>query len=568
MSLVIGIDLGTSTTEAAVFRDGKPEMILNLDGEAITPSAVGIDAAGNWVAGSRAKAQALLEPQNTAIEVKRKTGSGETIQLGKASYTPVALQARLLSHVRTYASEYLGQSVNRAVISVPAYFNNIQRMETVSAGRQAGFTVERILNEPTAAALSYGLDHMEEESHVLVYDLGGGTFDVTLLEMFEGVLEVKASSGDNQLGGKDFDERLMETLLNRFSAKHGKNLRTDRFAMVHLKEEAEKCKIALSEQDSYEVLLPALTTIKGAPVEMRETVTRAQFEEMTRDLLSRTHQPIDTVLTDAKLSEDDIDRIILVGGSTRMPMVARDIRDYLGQEPVRAVHPDYAVSMGAAIQAGIISGEIRPEEGLIMTDVCPYSLGIRTDDDGMANFMSVIIPRNTTIPVARTEVYQTSSDGQRAVEVDIFQGESIQVSNNQPLGNFTIDGVPPAPAGYQKLDVEFAYDMNGILNVRAMLHANRKEMSIRIDMKNAPDGKDQEDVSAWKDAKDAKAYRAVIRTAERLLSGGKDLDPNQREWLEDLLYRLKKAIMEEETVRAKELETDLSRLIRQLREDV
>ena len=564
MSAVIGIDLGTSTTEAAVFRNGAPEMILNLEGEAIIPSAVGIDREGNWIAGARAKAQYLLEPENTAIEVKRKTGTDEQIRIGKVTYEPMELQAKLLTYVRTYVSEFLGESVERAVISVPAYFDNLQRTETILAGRLAGFTVERILNEPTAAAMSYGLEHMDEESHVLVYDLGGGTFDVTLLEMFEGVLEVKASSGDNQLGGKDFDERLMETLLNRFQKKHRVNLRTDRRAMVRLKEEAEKCKIALSEREAYRVLLPAVSVVSGNPVEMDETISRREFEELTRDLLERTHGPINTVLGDAGLSETEIDRVILVGGSTRMPMVARDISKFLGINPTESVHPDYAVAMGAAIQAGIISGEIDSEQGLVMTDVNSFSLGVRTADDGFGETMSVIIPRSTTIPVTRKQTYVTSSPGQTRAGIEVYQGESRVATHNHYLGEFTVDGIPPAPAGQEKLDVEFCYDLNGILNVRAMLLSTGKEMSIRIDMKA---GRQEEDLSAWKDAEAAKEYRAVVRTAERVLSKQESLSPGIRERMRNLLDDLKRAILKGNLDTADEAETELNAMIRKLKEN-
>ncbi len=564
MSVIIGIDLGTSTTEAAIYRNGQPEMIPNYDGQIVTPSAVGIDREGNWVAGSRAMAQYLLEPQNTAIEIKRKTGTDEKTRIGRAEYSTVELQSRLLSHVRAYASEYLGENVDRAVISVPAYFDHIQRTETLIAGQRAGFDVERILNEPTAAAMSYGLDHMEEESHVLVYDLGGGTFDVTLLEMFDGVLEVKASSGDNQLGGKDFDERLMSLLLTRFQVKNGKNLRTDIQAMARLKEAAEACKKGLSEMDSWQVLLPALSTVGQEPVEMNETVTRAEFEEMTRDLLARTHGPIDTVLRDAKMTEDQIDRIILVGGSTRMPMVAEDVSRFLGKEPERAVHPDYAVAMGAAIQAGIITGEIEPEAGLIMTDVNPFSLGIATADDGIGDAMSVIIPRNTTIPVTRVEAYCTAYSRQQKAMISVYQGESMMASHNHYLGEFTIDGIPPAPAGKEKLDVEFAYDLNGLLKVRAVLKSTGREMAIQIDTKKK---KQQEDLSAWKDTPGAKPYRSIVRTAERLLDReGLELQSGNRERLTELLNRLKRAVLEEKEEEAQETGRDLNLLIRTIRE--
>ena len=541
MSYTIGIDLGTSTTEASIYRSGKKELIPNPDGAVITPSAVGLDESGNWIVGERARAQALLLPESTALEVKRKTGTGERIRLGKTQYSSIDLQSKLLSYVRAYASEYLGESVERAVISVPAYFNEQQRRETILAGERAGFTVERILNEPTAAALSYGLEHMEEESHVLVYDLGGGTFDVTLLEMFEGVLEVKASGGDNALGGKDFDEAIIEHLVSSFQKKTGKNLRKDRRAMARIKLEAERCKIALSESGSHRVLIPAICVLNGSPAELDETVTREQFEALTHALLERTHKPIDTVLTDAGLSEDALDLVILVGGSTRMPMVARDILDYLGKEPVHAVHPDYAVAEGAAIQAGIISGEIDPAEGLILTDVNPYTLGILTNDDGSGDCMSVVIPRNVTIPVTRTERYCTAYNYQTSVLVEVYQGESRIASHNHPLGKFRVWDIPARPAGSEQLDVRFSYDLNGLLKVTAILLSTGQEKSIEIDMVGSKE--QTRDLSAWKDAPGAKAYRAVIRTAERLLSRPDGLTEELRVLLRDALDSLKATLL-------------------------
>ena len=565
MSVIIGIDLGTSTTEAAIFRNDGVEMIPNMDGDCITPSAVGIDEAGNWVFGPRARAQLLTRPEHTAIEVKRKTGSGDSVQLGKVSYPPVELQARLLSYVRGYVSEYLGEDVTRAVVSVPAYFNQTQRMETVEAGQMAGFEVERILNEPTAAAMSYGLDHLEEESHVLVYDMGGGTFDVTLLEMFDGVLEVKASSGDNQLGGKDFDEKLMRELLRRFSQKHNVDLTGNRGAMVRLKEEAEKCKMALSTEKSFRVLLPALCAVGGKPVEMDEVVTRDQFEKLTAGLLRRTHQPIDTVMADAGLKADHLDRIILVGGSTRMPMVAKDIKQYLGKEPFAAVHPDYAVASGAAILAGIMSGEIDPAKSLVMTDVNPYTLGIRIAHDWIdTDVMSPVIPRNSTIPVSRTERYCTMCDGQRDADIDVYQGESMIASHNHFLGSFVVHGIPPKPAGKESLDVEFSYDLNGLLKVTATLVSNGKQAAIEIDMKKDRDRQEKTvDPEEWKNNPNAPEYRALIRTAERLLKNGKD--PAMKEELQRVLDRLKRAIVLDQPEEAEIAEEVLNGLVTKLR---
>lgn len=560
MSVLIGIDLGTSTTEAAIYRNGSKEMIPNLEGKVITPSAVGLDSGGNWVAGERARAQFLLSPENTAIEVKRKTGTGELISLGKSRYTAVDLQSRLLSYLRACASEYLGEDVTRAVISVPAYFNEIQRRETIRAGELAGFSVERILNEPTAAALSYGLDHIQEESHILVYDLGGGTFDVTLLEMFGGVLEVKASSGDNRLGGKDFDEALMDCLYARFFEKYRKDLRKDQYAAVKIKEEAERCKIALSTEEAYHVLIPAIATVNGTPVEMDETISRTEFEDLARELLRRTHGPIDVVLQDGDVSEAQIDRIILVGGSTRMPMVARDIEAYLGKAPEEAVNPDYAVAEGAAIQAAMITGEIAGEGSLVMTDVNPYTLGIRAVDDFEDDNMIVIIPRNVTIPVSRTERFSTYADYQTMANIEVYQGESRLASHNRLLGEFMFHGIPSKPAGREKLDVEFSYDLNGMLKVTATLASTGKAASIEINMAEGA-GTDV-DLSQWKEAPGAKPYRSVIRTAERVLSGKNGpLSPELEQELRDALDGLKRALVLRNLPEAADRDEELTALV-------
>ncbi|MBR2259846.1 MAG: Hsp70 family protein [Blautia sp.] len=598
MAAVIGIDLGTSTTEAAVYVDGHTEMIVNFSGNVITPSVLGINPDGKWIIGEDAKAQALLYPEKTAMEVKRKIGTGEKITVDGKDYTAQDLSAKLLRHVRKYVSKALGEKVTRAVISVPAYFNDIQRQETVQAGRKAGFEVDRILNEPTAAALSYGLDHMDEESHILVYDLGGGTFDVTLLEMFEGVLEVKASSGDNQLGGKDFDEKLMDYLIRQFQRKNSVDLASDHYAMMKLKAEAESCKMALSTQDSYQILIPMIAKKGKTPLAMEETITREMFENLTKELIERTHHPIEVVLQDSGLTQDQIDKIILVGGSTRMPMVAKDIEAFLHQKPAEAVNPDYAVAEGAAVQAAIIDGRIDAAEGLIITDVNPYTLGVRVvdgynDDD----IMSVIIPRNVTIPTSRNEIYTTAADNQTQAAIEVFQGESSVATNNNFLGEFTVTGIPRKAAGKEQILVDFAYDLNGMLSVTATIVSTGKNASIQInmsevkkqkkkkeinpysrdldswmdyldtvfgadddfdeddiadfmkdvfDMDELGDDEDEEeeppvDVSDWKSKKDASAYRALIRRAERTLS---KLDPKgeQHHLLNDAIYNLKAAI--------------------------
>ena len=554
---IIGIDLGTSTTECCVYQEGKPVMLRNFSNEIITPSAVGLDEDGNWVVGERAKAQFLLSPDKTAVEIKRKTGTGECIPLGNREYHPVELSAKLLEYVRNYASESLKEDITRAVISVPAYFNDIQRQETIQAGELAGLRVERILNEPTAAAMSYGIDHMEEESHVLVYDLGGGTFDVTLLEMFDGVLEVKASSGDNQLGGKDFDERLQDYLVREFQKKHSIDLRKDLYACVRLKDEAEKCKKTLSVQEEYHVLLPAIASKKGIPLELDCVVTASQFEEMTKDLLARTHKPLEIVLSDSKLTAKDIDRVILAGGSTRMPMVEKDIQEYLGIVPDRAVNPDFAVAEGAAVQAAIIEGKIRPEEGLLMTDVNPYTLGVRVFDGYTSRRMSVVIPRNVTIPAKRAEIYSTSSDYQTEAKIEVYQGESDYIDSNHYLGEFTIEGIPSKPAMKEKIIVEFAYDLNGLLDVKATIESTGKDASIRINMMKTPEEKEMPDIENWKESPLSGKYKMTIRRANRILDKPEKLGAEFHMELECALRDLKKAIVREDEARADICEAQL-----------
>jgi Molecular chaperone len=569
MSTVIGIDLGTSTTEAAVIQNGKPLMIFNLEHEIITPSAVGINESGDFVVGEKARAQYLLSPENTAIEVKRKIGTNEKITLNKQPYTPVELSAKLLEYVKAYASDYLKTDVTRAVISVPAYFDDLQRQATVEAGTKAGLEVMRILNEPTAAALSYGLEHMEEESHILVYDLGGGTFDVTLLEMFDGVLEVKASSGDNQLGGKDFDEKIMHWLISEFQSKHDIDLTKDKFAMVKLKEAAENCKKALSTEPAYQIVIPMIAEKSGEPLALDETITVEAFEEMTKELIERTHPPIDVVLADSGILAADIDRVILVGGSTRMPLVAKDIENYLHMEPAQAVNPDYAVAEGAAIQAGIIEGSIHQEDSIIITDVNPYTLGIRVVDDFSMDRMAVVIPRNVTIPVTRSETYFTSSDFQTVAHIEVYQGESRSASRNHFLGDFEIHGIPSKKARAERINVEFSYNLNGMLSVKATIASTGADASIEINMMQEQAAQEEMiDVSKWKDAPHAKDFRTIIRRAERLLKDPRiQKDKFLSDDLEGAIYDLKEALILEDLDLAKVCESDLLYLLDELSDE-
>ncbi len=546
MDTIIGIDLGTSTTEAAVYQDGKPVIMLNFDGKEVTPSVVGLDDSGNVIVGEKAEAQLLLAPGRTVREVKRLIGTAEEVEMGKRHYSPVEISSMILSYVRNYASSYLDTDVSRAVISVPAYFDELQRQETMEAGRGAGFMVDRIINEPTAAALSYGLEHMDEESYVLVYDLGGGTFDVTLLEMFEGVLEVKASSGDNQLGGKDFDQRLIQYLTGQFRDKNGIELTGDPYAMARVRDEALRCKIALSTQEEYKVQIPVLVTKDDIPYAMDEVITRAKFEELILDLVARTHEPIDVVLSDSGISAQQLDKILLVGGSTRVPLVRRDIEAYFGKKPEAAIDPDYAVAQGAAIQAAIISGQIDESSEIVMTDVNPYTLGIRAlhgyDDD----YMSVIIPRNKTIPTTKKQKYYTSWDGQTMAVIEVYQGESSSTRYNHCIGEFTLSGIPSERAGKEAIDISFSYNQNGMLQVTGVIVSTGEEASIDIDMLNTKEKRI--DVSGWRSSELAGDYRAAIRRAEKWM---KTHEGDQK--VDELLYRLKKAILEEDDPQAEVL---------------
>lgn len=550
MDTIIGIDLGTSTTEAAVYQDGKPVIMLNFDGREITPSVVGLDDTGNVIVGEKAQAQLLLAPGRTVREVKRLIGTDEVVMMGKREYSPVEISSMILSYVRNYAGEYLDSDITRAVISVPAYFDELQRQETMEAGRAAGFMVDRIINEPTAAALSYGLEHMDEESYVLVYDLGGGTFDVTLLEMFEGVLEVKASSGDNKLGGKDFDQRLIEYLTKRFQEKHGIDLTKDLYAMARVRDEALCCKTALSTQEEYTIQLPVLVVKDDVPYAMDEVITRTKFEELIQDLVERTHEPMNVVFSDSGISADKLDKILLVGGSTRVPLVRRDLEAYLGKKPEEAVDPDYAVAQGAAIQAAIISGLIDESSEIVMTDVNPYTLGVRAIHGYDDEYMSVIIPRNKTIPTTKKQRYYTSWDGQTEAVIEVYQGESSSVRYNHCIGEFILKGIPDREGGKEAIEVSFSYNQNGMLQVTGTIVSTGKEASIEINMLHTKE--ERVDVSGWKSSELAGDYRAVIRRVEKWLKNHTDDNMTEK-----LLYGLKKAVLEEDEETAQEYEEKL-----------
>ncbi|MDO4546908.1 MAG: Hsp70 family protein [Clostridia bacterium] len=543
--MTIGIDLGTSTCEAAAVKDGKAQVIKNTDGSYITPSCVGIDDNGEFVIGRRAADQLLLKPDYTAIEIKRMIGTGQMISLGGKEYTAIDLSARLLNYIKEYASRELGENVDSAVITVPAYFDELQRRETVQAGRLAGLTVERIINEPTAAALCYGIDHLEDESVIIVCDFGGGTFDVTVMELFDGVLDVKSTDGVNRLGGKDIDEIIMNRLIENFDKEHGVKLRNDPYAMVKLKSASEECKIALSAQEEYEVSIPMITQKGGRPLSLVQTISRGEFENMIADIIAKTTTPIENAIRASGYSRDDIDLCLLVGGTTRIPAIRRHIEKITGKQAGTLVDPDLAVAMGAAIQADLLKAKDEAAD-VVITDVCPFSLGIKavTINDGMFDddFMVVIIPRNTTIPVTKREMVYTYFDYQTRADILVFQGESETASENRLIGRFKITGIPPKKSGEERLIVSFSYDVNGMLDVTAEIFSTGKSASIVIDMTGV--STEKRDVSDWKTAKKARAYISLIRKAEKLLLGG-DLDKHINDMISDTIYNLKCAIIDD-----------------------
>ncbi|MCM8899914.1 Hsp70 family protein [Caldicoprobacter algeriensis] len=547
MSRIIGIDLGTSTSEVAILENGKPKVIPNSKGQIITPSVVGIDQDGNLLIGQDARDQMLFRPKDTVIEVKRLMGSGQKVSMGGKEYTPQEISSFILKYLKKCAEDYLGEEITRAVITVPAYFTDEQRRATVEAGNLAGLKVERIINEPTAAALAYGIDNMENNQYILVYDLGGGTLDVTVLEMFEGVLEVKASSGNNKLGGKDFDERLMDWLMQEFKAQYDIDLSNDVRALARIKEAAEACKIALSTQEEYKIELPFIAEKDGKPVALERVVTRDMFENLIKDLVESTIEPINIALGDSGLTKDDIDLVFTVGGSTRIPLVRRFLESVMGRQPVSPVDPDLAVAMGAAIQAAIINQELSAEKDILITDVCPYTLGVEVLEFvagfPVPDMYDVIIPRNTTIPVVKEKVYSTVVDNQKKVEIKVYQGDYRKASLNNFLGKFILDGIPPAPAFKEKIKVRFSYDVNGILNVEGIILSTNKKAGITIETTGVK-MEEELDLSNWKEAPKARKYRGIIRRAERLLDENPD-SPLFAE-LDGVVKDLKKALLKED----------------------
>ena len=472
MSKVIGIDLGTTNSCVAVIEGGEPVVIANAEGARTTPSVVGFGKNGERMVGQVAKRQAITNPDRTVSSIKRQMGSDYKVTIDDKKYTPQEISAMILQKLKTDAEAYLGEKVSEAVITVPAYFTDAQRQATKDAGHIAGLEVKRIINEPTAAALAYGIDK-EDDQKVMVYDLGGGTFDVSIIEMGDGVQEVLATAGNNHLGGDDFDQRVMNWMIDEFKKSNGIDLRGDKMAMQRLKEAAEKAKIELSGVTSSDINLPYITVDATGPKHLELTLTRAKFNELTADLVESTMGPVRQAMSDSGLSTSEIDKVLMVGGSSRIPAVQEEIKKFIGKEPFKGINPDECVAIGAALQAGVMGGEVK---GLLLLDVTPLSLGIET----MGGINTKIIDRNTTIPVKKSQIFSTAVDNQPSVEVHVLQGEREFAKDNKTLGVFHLDGIMPARRGVPQIEVTFDIDANGIVHVSAKDLGTNKEQSISI----------------------------------------------------------------------------------------
>ncbi len=594
MSKIIGIDLGTTNSAMAYMSGGKPNVIANAQGGRLTPSVVAVDDKGETLVGSPAKNQAVTNPEGTIYSVKRLIGrswddpevqrdrkllpfemrksssDGVEVKMGDKWYTPQEISAKILSKMKKDAEEFLGEKVTEAVITVPAYFDDSQRQATKDAGKIAGLDVKRIVNEPTAAALAYGLDNHKDEK-IAIFDLGGGTFDISILEIGDGVFEVLSTNGDTHLGGDDFDQKIIDKLVKDFKDSDGVDLKEDRTALQRLKEAAEKAKIELSTSEESEINIPYITATSSGPKHLKVKMSRSDLEKLTSDLIEKAVKPCEKAIKDAKLSTSDIDEVLLVGGMTRMPAVIKKVKEIFGKEPNKGVNPDEVVAVGAAVQGGVLGGDVKD---ITLLDVTPLSLGLET----LGGVMTKLIERNTTIPVEKKQIFSTAADNQPGVEIHVLQGEREMADDNKTLGRFILDGIPPAPRGVPQIEVIFAIDANGILNVNAKDLATNKEQKITITastgLKDEEIEKMVEEAAKYADEDKKKKERAEKRNnadslcfnIERLLKeNGDKIEEDEKEELEKGVKEVK-GLIEKEDFDEEEVEKKVDELTEKMQE--
>ncbi len=569
MSKVVGIDLGTTNSAIAVLEGGEADIIPNEEGSRVTPSVVAFTKEGERIVGTVAKRQAITNSDRTIASIKREMGTDYKVEIDGKEYSPQEISAMILQKLKADAESYLGDKVEQAVITVPAYFSDSQRQATKDAGTIAGLEVLRIINEPTAASLAYGLDKGEDQT-ILVFDLGGGTFDVSILELGEGVFEVKATSGNNRLGGDDFDQRTVDFLVSEFKKESGVDLSKDKMALQRLKDAAEKAKIELSSTTTTNVNLPFITATSDGPQHMDITLSRAKFEELISDLVDKTVGPMKQAVSDSGIDYKDIDKVILVGGSTRIPLVQRVIKDTVGKDPHKGVNPDEVVAMGAAIQAGVLSGDVKD---VLLLDVTPLSLGIET----LGGVFTKIIERNTTIPTSKKQIFSTAADNQTSVDIHVLQGERPMAADNKTLGRFMLDGIPPAPRGVPQIEVSFDIDANGIVNVSAKDLGTGKEQKVTIKATSglASDDIDQMVNEAQKFAEEDKKRKElaearnqgdtlIYSTEKTLRELGEKVEESQKETINKAIEELKEAMNGDDVEKIKNASEKLSSTLHEI----